>query len=356
MGAFGDKFRKERERKNISLDDVSNVTKISSRMLQAIEQERFDQLPGGVFNKGFIRAYAKHLGMNDEQAVGDYLACLREAQVDALEVWDPRASQARTAAPEKKKLAPYTKPVLKTQPPTQGDELPGLQLPRAEHVRPPANKYLYERRHQIPWIAISALVVVLAIFFWTRRSHAPQPPAVAVPVTQSSPVTSAPANETTVHPVASAAQTPHAPAGATSAAAVHPPGTNAAKPAANSASSASTAATPATAQPSAATAPLVKPLALVIRATENSWISVTADGELISQETLIAPAHASFRASREISVKVGNAAGISFLWNGKEIPAQGAEAEARTLVFDANGLRSPQPVTAQPATTPKSNE
>ena len=74
VGAFGEKFRKEREKKNFSLDDVSQVTKIGTRMLRAIEEERFDQLPGGVFNKGFIRSYAKHLGMNDEKAVADYLA------------------------------------------------------------------------------------------------------------------------------------------------------------------------------------------------------------------------------------------------------------------------------------------
>ena len=55
MGKFGDKFRKERERREIKLEDVSNSTKIGSRMLRAIEEERFDQLPGGVFNKGFIR-------------------------------------------------------------------------------------------------------------------------------------------------------------------------------------------------------------------------------------------------------------------------------------------------------------
>src|ERR1700751_4206541 len=111
MGHFGDKFRQAREKKELSLDQVSNVTKISSRMLKAIEEEHFDQLPGGVFNKGFIRAYAKHLGLNDEEAVNDYLSCLREAQVDAREVWDPQALPAAppTAAkrrPEANKPAP----------------------------------------------------------------------------------------------------------------------------------------------------------------------------------------------------------------------------------------------------------
>jgi hypothetical protein len=78
----------------------------------------------------------------------------------------------------------------------------------------------------------------------------------------------------------------------------------------------------------------------VIRATETSSISVLADGQPFSRETLIAPAHTSIRADREIVVKIGNAAGVTFLWKGKEIPAEGAESEAKTFVFDANGMRA----------------
>ena len=80
-------------------------------------------------------------------------------------------------------------------------------------------------------------------------------------------------------------------------------------------------------------------MTLVIRASETSWISVQADGQTVSQETLIAPAHASVRANREIVAKIGNAAGVTFLWNGQEIPANGAEAEVKTFIFDANGIR-----------------
>jgi len=79
---------------------------------------------------------------------------------------------------------------------------------------------------------------------------------------------------------------------------------------------------------------------LVIRATKTSWISVEADGQMVNQETLIAPAHTSARATREIVVKAGNAAGVSFLLNGKEFPAQGNEAEVRTYVFDSQGMRN----------------
>src|SRR5262249_18038530 len=64
-------------------------------MLKAIEEEHFDQLPGGVFNKGFIRAYARHLGLDGEEAVNEYLAWLRQAQVDANTVPGPQRVQER---------------------------------------------------------------------------------------------------------------------------------------------------------------------------------------------------------------------------------------------------------------------
>src|SRR5207253_8599464 len=54
-------------------DDISSTTKISTRMLRALEDEHFDELPGGVFNKGFVRAYARHIGLDEEQAITDYL-------------------------------------------------------------------------------------------------------------------------------------------------------------------------------------------------------------------------------------------------------------------------------------------
>src|SRR5215475_1360412 len=102
MGQFGDKFRKAREAKELTLDDVSNVTKISPRMLQAIEEENFDKLPGGVFNKGFIRAYAKHLALDAEEAIAEYLDCLRQAQVAAQQAWEPAvATAARTSSSSK---------------------------------------------------------------------------------------------------------------------------------------------------------------------------------------------------------------------------------------------------------------
>lgn len=86
VGVFGEKLRKQREQRGIELDAISNTTKISTRMLRALEEEHFDQLPGGVFNKGFVRAYARQVGLDAEEAVSDYLAALRESQVQSQNI------------------------------------------------------------------------------------------------------------------------------------------------------------------------------------------------------------------------------------------------------------------------------
>src|SRR5215467_2124921 len=78
MSAFGDKLRREREMRGVTLAEMSESTKISKRWLQALEEEQFEILPGGVFNRGFVRSYARFLGINEEQAVADYVAASNE--------------------------------------------------------------------------------------------------------------------------------------------------------------------------------------------------------------------------------------------------------------------------------------
>ena len=381
VGEFGDKFRKARESKELSLDDVSNVTKISARMLQAIEEEHFDQLPGGVFNKGFIRAYAKHLGLSSEDAVTDYLACLRQAQIDAHEVWQPERPAAPTApihsfvnpAPSKV-TSTLVKPDPKPQPPVQVEELPDLQLPRADHVRPRRKDFAENTPIEIPWrlVGLAALILILAFFLWTRRSHAPQaasakstPAATsATPTTLTASVQPAPAPPSTSNPApnnpAPKPAQPSAPVAASPTVKTSAPDPATTPPPTKSAAPRTTAPAATNAgdleekvvrkgdvtirsfgQPAAA--PSTKSLAslnLVIRATETSWISVTSDGQLITQETLIAPANTTVHGTHEIVVRVGNAAGVAFLWNGQELAPQGDEAEAKTFVFDHDGMRA----------------
>jgi cytoskeletal protein RodZ len=58
--------------RGITLEEIALATKIGTRALRALEEEEFGKLPGGIFNKGFVRAYARYLGIDEEQAVADY--------------------------------------------------------------------------------------------------------------------------------------------------------------------------------------------------------------------------------------------------------------------------------------------
>lgn len=63
---------KARERRGISLKQISESTKISVRFLQAIESEDFDQLPGGIFSTSYIRQYAQEIGLEEARVLAVY--------------------------------------------------------------------------------------------------------------------------------------------------------------------------------------------------------------------------------------------------------------------------------------------
>jgi hypothetical protein len=63
MASFGENLRRERELRGIDLREIAEATKISVRFLQALEQDRLEILPGGLFPRAFVRQYAKHLGL-----------------------------------------------------------------------------------------------------------------------------------------------------------------------------------------------------------------------------------------------------------------------------------------------------
>jgi cytoskeletal protein RodZ len=64
MSNFGEDLRMERLSRGIALADITAVTKISQRHLEALEQEKFRLLPGGILNKGIVRGYASALGLD----------------------------------------------------------------------------------------------------------------------------------------------------------------------------------------------------------------------------------------------------------------------------------------------------
>jgi cytoskeletal protein RodZ len=82
---FGESLKREREMRGVSLEEVSAATRIATRFLRAIEDEKWDQLPGGVFNRGFVRAVARYLGLDEENTVAEYTLAVGDRQT--VPVW-----------------------------------------------------------------------------------------------------------------------------------------------------------------------------------------------------------------------------------------------------------------------------
>lgn len=71
-GNFGERLKREREMREVTLDELSKSTRISNRFLQALENEDWEKLPGGVFGHGFVRSIARYLGLDEESLLGEY--------------------------------------------------------------------------------------------------------------------------------------------------------------------------------------------------------------------------------------------------------------------------------------------
>lgn len=73
MGDFGGTLRSARERKGISLRHIANATKISMVALESLERSDFSRLPGGIFSRSFVRAYAQEVGLDPDETVSEFL-------------------------------------------------------------------------------------------------------------------------------------------------------------------------------------------------------------------------------------------------------------------------------------------
>jgi cytoskeleton protein RodZ len=71
-GNFGERLKRERELREVSPNEVVVATRISLRFLEALENEDWAKLPGGVFNRGFVRAIARYLGLDEEHLLAEY--------------------------------------------------------------------------------------------------------------------------------------------------------------------------------------------------------------------------------------------------------------------------------------------
>ena len=77
-GSLGEQLRRAREARGVSLREVSEQTRITMRHLEAIEADDYKDLPGGIFNKSFIKSFARYVGFDDRRALELYERTARE--------------------------------------------------------------------------------------------------------------------------------------------------------------------------------------------------------------------------------------------------------------------------------------
>ncbi|MBK9216225.1 MAG: helix-turn-helix domain-containing protein [Chloracidobacterium sp.] len=78
---LGEKLRQAREARGLTLSEVSEQTRISALYLESIENDDYRGLPGGIFNKGFVKSYAKFVGIKEEEALSDYSQLMAQANI-----------------------------------------------------------------------------------------------------------------------------------------------------------------------------------------------------------------------------------------------------------------------------------
>lgn len=84
METMGTWLRREREQRGIALEEVADTTRIPVKTLELIETGRFDDLPGDTFAKGFLRAYARAVGVRTEDVLARYGMEIRAREVQPV--------------------------------------------------------------------------------------------------------------------------------------------------------------------------------------------------------------------------------------------------------------------------------
>jgi cytoskeleton protein RodZ len=278
-GTFGENLKREREMRGVSLDEISAATRIATRFLQAIENEQWDQLPGGVFNRGFVRAVAHYLGLDEENIVAEYVLAAGDRQ--SVPVWTGR---------------------------------PPVVTP------------------QQPWIAwiIAAIVIVVLLaggwygarrfLAWRAARHAERSAivsAAAPPVAPGSrlnPIPAAPPGGTSPNPVA----TPEAPSGMADSA----PTTNASLPAI-----------------SQNTEPARGPLELKVEAGKKTKVTVYADADRVFAGTMKVGENRTFTAKDRFEISAGDAGALQLELNGKAVAPIGPAGHAGKATLTREALK-----------------
>ena len=287
---FGEHLRRERELRGVSLDEVSAATRIKTSFLEALENGRWEELPGGAFNRGFIRATARFLGLDEDGMVAEY----------SLEI-EPAAE---------------IKPL---------DE-PGAAMPR--DYRPAA-------------MAASAVLLILIAGAWLghheywlhkqKRINAGAAGALAPQAAANS--TGAESNSAlSGEPPAGAAAQP-APGPGSAARSAANPGTPDPPPSPASATVSAAAAAKNAAAPG--------PLTLKIESSRRTEVKVVGDGKTLFRGHLRSDAAKTFEAKDNFEVSSADADRVRVELNGESVPFAATSGHKGKISLSRKDLKTP---------------
>jgi cytoskeleton protein RodZ len=307
MTSAGETLRRERLKRNLDLDQISQELKISRRLLDAIEADQYGRLPGGVFAKSFVRQYGALLGLDGEE------------------------------------LATQVQRAIEPQVPQFAAEKRPAEVPVVAKVEP--WKAGGESRFQLSGSLPAAILVVIvmlicsAVYAWMQRPRT----TTTAQVNHPGPVIHQEPAPAVVTPAAVTPPSPEqqpAPTGAVPSSTA-PSSTVPSSPAPSSTQPSSTA--PSTeAAPKPATQRVNAPAGPVhveIFAEETVWMLARVDGKFAFTGTMEAKTTRALDAEKEVYLRLGNAGGVTVSLNGKSIGPAGPKGQPRTLQFTSGGFQ-----------------
>ena len=275
MSSVGDNLRVEREARGISLREISDHTKISVRFLKAIEEGKIELLPGGIFNKSFVRHYAGYLELDQERTVAEYFEEVDAAQDDA---------NTQAAAP-----------------PNDG------MVPSADGYIPLI----------LTAIALGAIVIGIAYAIYR--------------ITDREPASDSPAAMASAAPGNLSAGTASQAATAIDASPGPPAQTQLEKAPALAAAMQET-------RQGRVNPPAAGSFLLQIDSLREVWLSIIADGEIEWEGFLQPQQTRRVRANEAIQMHVGDAGAVALFLNGRPLPPAGGDGEVKRLTISASGI------------------
>jgi cytoskeleton protein RodZ len=330
MTSIGETLRRERIRRNLDLDHISRELKISPKLLEAIEAEQFQKLPGSVFAKSFVRQYAHLLGLDEEELAAEVQRTLQpEPEV-------PRITEARQ---------PLAAPI---------------QVPKVEEWETVGDRgFSWGSPLTALALFVVAMLVCSGVYSWyqkTRQTVLARNTTVA----QSAPVTQAPPPVAQPQPEQQPVQPPQQDPAATPPATAQQPVQNppATQPVQNPPSPAvAERAAPVPAPPAQSSIVQSKvinpgnpngPVKVQITAAEPTWILVKGDGKFLFSGTLDANQTRTAEGARMVELRLGNAGGVSIVLNGTPLGAVGPKGQVRTVQLTSGGFQ----IVAAPKSAP----